>query len=101
MLGELMMSGFSGAPPTHAAAPAPGPRFWAVEAHILPDAAASLHTFRDRLRFDWGACQRFSGLDCGIGTAVAHECVAPISLESPATSVLWSDGSRLSSSNKE
>ena len=55
MLGELMMSGFSGAPPTHAAPPAPAPWFVAVEAHMLPDAAASLYTGRDRLRFDWGA----------------------------------------------
>ena len=55
---------------------------------MLPDAAASLYTGRDRLRFDWGARQRFTGSDCGIGTAVAHECVALISLESPANTVL-------------
>ena len=55
---------------------------------MLPDAAASLYTGRDRLRFDWGARQRFTGSDFGIGTAVAHECVALISLESPAKSVL-------------
>ena len=79
---------FSGPPPAHAAPPAPDPRFGAVEAHMLPDAAASLYTGRDRLRSYWGACQRFSGSDCGIDTVVAHECVAPISLESPATSAL-------------
>ena len=33
---------FAGAPPAHAAPPAPDPRFGAVEAHMLPDAAASL-----------------------------------------------------------
>ena len=79
---------FSGAPPRHDAPPAPDPRVVAVEAHMLPDAAASLYTGRDRLRSYWGACQRFSGSDCGIDTVVAHECVAPISLESTAKSAL-------------
>ena len=79
---------FSGAPPRHDAPPAPDPCLVAVGAHMLPDAAASLYTGRDRLRFDWGARQRFTGSDFGIGTAVAHECVALISLESPAKSVL-------------
>ena len=78
----------AGAPPTHAAPPAPDPRFVAVEAHMLSDAAATLHTGCNRLPFDWGAHQRVSGSDCGIGTVVAHECVALISLESPAKSVL-------------
>ena len=88
LLGELLMCVFSGAPPRHDAPPAPDPCLVAVEAHMLPDAAASLYTGRDRLRFDWGARQRFTGSDCGIGTAVAHECVALISLESPANTVL-------------
>ena len=56
LLGELPMRVFFGAPPTHAAAPAPGPRFWAVEAQMLMEAAARLCTGCDRLRFDWGAC---------------------------------------------
>ena len=77
----------AGAPPMHDAPPAPDPRVVAVEGHMLPDADASLYTGRDRLRFYWGACQRLFGLDCGIDTAVAHECVAPISLESPTKSV--------------
>ena len=72
LLGELLMCVFSGVPPTHAAPPAPDPRFVAGEAHMLPDAAASVYTGRDRLRFYWGACQRFSGSDCGIDNAVAQ-----------------------------
>ena len=88
LLGELLICVFSGAPLTHAAPPAPDPRVVAIEAHMLPDAAATLHTGCDRLCFDWGARQRFTRSGCGIDTVVAHECVAPISLESPATSAL-------------
>lgn len=54
---------FSGAHPAHAAPPAPDPRFGAVEAHMLPDAAASLRPGWDRLRFDWGARQPASASD--------------------------------------
>ena len=72
LLGELLMHVFFGAPPTRAAPPAPDPRFVAVEAHMLMDTAASLHTGCDRLCFDWGARQRFSALDCGIDVAVAQ-----------------------------
>ena len=49
---------FSGPPLAHAAPPVPDPRFGAVEAHMLPDAAASLRPGWDRLRFDWGARQQ-------------------------------------------
>ena len=72
LLGELLICVFSGAPPTHAAAPAPDPRVVAVEAQMLMEAAARLCTGCDRLRFDWGACQRFSGSDCGADNAVAQ-----------------------------
>ena len=72
LLGELLMCVVSGAPPMHDAPPAPDPRVVAVEAHMLMDTAASLHTGCDRLCFDWGARQRFSGLDCGIDVAVAQ-----------------------------
>ena len=54
---------FAGAPPAHAAPPAPDPRFGAVEAHMLPDAAASLRPGWDRFRFDWGARQPASAVD--------------------------------------
>ncbi len=63
MLVALFMRGLSGAPPAHAAPPAPDPRFGAVEAHMLPDAAASLRPGWDRLRFDWGARQPASAAD--------------------------------------
>ena len=55
----------------HDAPPAPDPRVVAVEAHMLMDTAASLHTGCDRLCFDWGARQRVSGLDSGAELAKA------------------------------
>ena len=72
LLGELLVCVFSGVPPMHDAPPAPYPRVVAVEANMLMDAAASLHTGCDRLCFDLGALQRVSGFYCGVDNAVAQ-----------------------------
>jgi len=67
---------FAGAHPLHAAPPAPDPRFGAVEAHMLPDAAASLRPGWDRLRFDWGALQLGRQMACRV-RAYHAICIAP------------------------